>query len=160
MFFEDDIVLDNVIVKAIKSSHDAVDSRNFVIKCNGKKISLVTDTGYIKQKHFKDLYNSDLLLIESNHDIEMLQIGKYPEYLKNRIWSDYGHLSNHQTGFYLTKIMGDNTKQIVLLHLSHENNSEEKALETVNGFLKEYNIECGNVCCARQDEISEVFIID
>ena len=67
----------------------------------------------------------------------MLINGKYPEYLKQRIWGDKGHLSNELSGSYLSKLVGDNTKKIVLANLSEENNTPEIALNNVNKILKE-----------------------
>ncbi len=158
--FEDEIILDNIKFNALKSSHDAPDSRNYVIEYNNKKVSIITDTGYVKQKHFKSLYNSDIFLMESNHDIDLLQNGAYPHYLKQRILGDEGHLSNNQAGFYLSKIIGENTKKILLIHLSEENNNPDVALLTVKKILAEYNIDFENINYAKQYEVSEVMNFD
>ena len=89
----------------------------------------------------------------------MLMHGPYPKWLKQRVWSDKGHLSNEKSSFYLSKLIGNNTKQIVLAHLSHENNTEEIALETLRTTLREYNIKFSNVSIAKQNEKSENFVI-
>ena len=73
--------------------------------------------------------------------------------------SDNGHLSNNAAGFYLSKLIGDNTKKVLLIHLSETNNTPEKALETVFDTLKKYEIDFGNISCAKQDEHTEVFDI-
>ena len=75
--------------------------------------------------------NKDLYLIESNHDEVMLMDGPYPRFLKERVISDSGHLSNATTSKYLKKIIGPKTKNIILAHLSEKNNTEEKALEAI-----------------------------
>ncbi len=156
---EDEIELNDIKIRSFKSSHDAPDSRNFVISYAGKSLAYVTDTGYINQKNFKYLKNLDLYLFESNHDIEMLMHGPYPAWLKKRVLSDEGHLSNKSASFYLTKLIGANTKKIVLIHLSETNNKEELALSTINNTFKEYAISFDNIICARQDEKTEVIEI-
>ena len=121
---EDTLDLEGVHITSFKSSHDAPDSRNYVFTENGKSVAYVTDTGYVNAKNFKYLKNLDVYLFESNHDIELLMNGPYPEWLKRRVYSDEGHLSNKAASFYLTKLIGDKTKKIVLIHLSETNNLE------------------------------------
>lgn len=156
---EDEIEIDDVKIKSFRSSHDAPDSRNFVIEENGIKLAYITDTGYINNKNFKFLKNLDLYLFESNHDIELLQHGPYPAYLKKRVLSDEGHLSNKLASFYLAKLIGNKTKKIILIHLSETNNLEEIALETINNTFLEYNIKFNNIECARQNEKTELIEI-
>ena len=84
----------------------------------------------------------------------MLINGKYPQYLKQRIWSDKGHLSNELAGSYLSKIVGDNTKKIVLAHLSEENNTPDIALNTVNRILKESNIKKEVITASQYEPVS------
>ena len=155
-FYEDEIIIDDLKIIALKSSHDAIGSRNFIIEENGSSIVQITDTGYIKSKYFNKLKNRDIYLIESNHDIEMLTHGPYPEWLKKRVLSDEGHLSNQAAGFYLSKLIGDKTKQVFLMHLSEVNNNSDVALKTVKDTLKEYDVKFQNIKCAEQDKISEV----
>ena len=131
--YEDNIDLDGVIINSIHSSHDAIDSRNFI-----------------------KLSNLDMYLFESNHDIELLQHGPYPAWLKKRVISDEGHLSNKAASFYLSKLVGPNTKKIILIHLSETNNNEEIALETIRNTFIDYDIDFDNISCAKQNEISEV----
>ncbi len=156
IIFEDEISLGDVVIKSLKSSHDAEDSRNYVIEANGKKISYITDTGYVKERQFKYFYDSDVILMESNHDIELLDKGPYPAWLKARVRSDEGHLSNNQAGFYLSKLIGPNTKCVKLIHLSDKNNDPEVALNTVYNILNDYEVEFNNITYAEQDDISEV----
>lgn len=157
--YEDEIVLDDLKIYALKSSHDAVASRNFIFEEDGHSVVQITDTGYIKNKYFNLLKNRDIYLLESNHDIEMLTHGPYPEWLKKRVLSDEGHLSNQASGFYLSKLIGDNTKKVFLMHLSEVNNNPEIALKTVRDTLQEYNVEFKNIKCATQNEISEVITL-
>ena len=153
---EDRLMLDGVKITSFRSSHDAVDSRNFVIEENDKKIGYITDTGYINTKNFKYLKNLDVYLFESNHDVELLQHGPYPAWLKKRVLSDDGHLSNKAASFYLTKLIGDRTKEIILIHLSETNNLEDIAMETINNTFMEYGIDFHNIICARQNEATKV----
>jgi len=157
--YEDEIILDDLKIHAIKSSHDAIASRNFIFESEGHSIVQVTDTGYIKSKYFNLLKNRDVYFLESNHDIEMLTHGPYPEWLKRRVLSDEGHLSNQAAGFYLSKLIGDNTQKILLMHLSEVNNDKEIALKTVNETLEEYKIYFKDIKCAEQDNISEVITL-
>jgi len=154
--YEDEILFDDIKIYAIKSSHDAVASRNFIIEEGDTSIVQITDTGYIKSKYFNLLKNRDIYLLESNHDVEMLTHGPYPDWLKRRVLSDEGHLSNQAAGFYLTKLIGEKTKKIYLMHLSEVNNNSEIALKTVKNALKEYKIDFDDIECAEQDNISEV----
>ena len=153
---EDEITVDGIKIISFKSSHDAVDARNFVIESNNSKIGYVTDTGYVNTKNFKYLKNLDVYLFESNHDIELLQHGPYPKWLKTRVLSDNGHLSNNAASFYLSKLIGDKTKKIILIHLSETNNLEEIALDTISNTFLEYNIDFHNIICARQNEVTKV----
>lgn len=159
LIYEDEIILNNVKIKAIKSSHDSVDSRNFIIEEGMKSVVYVTDTGYVNSKYFQDLKDKNVYLFESNHDIEMLNNGPYPKWLKSRVLGDEGHLSNISASFYLTKLIGPNTKKILLMHLSEVNNSEEKTLETIHKTFKDYEVDFNDIKCAKQEEISEVINI-
>jgi len=156
LIYEDEVILDNLQVLCLHSSHDATDSRNFVFINGTNSLVYVTDTGYVKEKYFKYLQNREIYLFESNHDIERLQKGPYPDWLKTRVLSDYGHLSNKASSFYLTKLIGSKTKKIYLMHLSEQNNTEELALQEINNTFKKYNIEFNDIHVARQSEISEV----
>lgn len=154
--YDKDIKFDDMTIYTLKSSHDAVASRNFIIEEDDKSIVQITDTGYIKSKYFNLLKNRDVYFMESNHDVEMLTHGPYPDYLKKRVLSDEGHLSNQAAGFYLSKLIGDKTKKVYLMHLSEINNTEEIALKTVKDTLNDYNINFKNIKCASQYETSEV----
>jgi len=148
---DDKLNIKDIEIDIIKTSHDTNDSSGFVIKAE-KDVVYVTDTGYINKKYFKNIYNKNIYIFESNHDIEMLMNSKYPHYIKNRILSDKGHLSNRDSAYYLSKLVGNNTSHIVLAHLSEENNTEEKALESLNNALKKENKVIENIEIAKQKE--------
>ena len=158
LLYDELIDLNDSIIDIIKTSHDTSDSRSFIITSHKQSIVYLTDTGYINQKHFKKLKNKCVYLFESNHDIEMLLNGPYPKWLKDRVMGPYGHLSNKDSSIYLAKLIGDNTKKIVLTHLSQKNNTPEKALETIYEIFEEYDVDFNHddIICATQKERSEL----
>lgn len=157
---EDNIILDEIEINIIKTSHDSNDSVGYIFNYNNKKVAYITDTGYINRKYYDILSNCDYYIIESNYDVKMLMEGSYPYYLKQRILSDKGHLSNEKCGKYLTKFIGDKTKGVILIHLSEENNTEEIALLTLNKYLKKNNIILDNIIVAKQKEKTELIKLD
>lgn len=156
---EDEFDIKDIHVTAIKTSHDAPDSRGYIISNNDKSIVYITDTGYINKKYFDILKNKDLYIMESNHDVEMLTNGKYPFNIRQRILSDKGHLSNYDSSKYLSSFIGDNTKYILLAHLSHDNNTEEIAYETLISRLNEDNKHVDNIIITKQNEETELINI-
>lgn len=155
-FIDDEFDINDMHITAIKTSHDAPDSRGYIVSNKDKSIVYITDTGYINRKYFDILKNKNIYIMESNHDVEMLTNGKYPFQLKQRILSDKGHLSNYDSSKYLSSFIGDNTKYIFLAHLSEDNNTEELAYETLNSKLKSDNIE---IIIAKQDKETELVSI-
>lgn len=142
-------------IKIIPASHDATDTKGFVIE-EIKSLVYLTDTGYVNKRYFEYLKNREYYIFESNHDEEMLRKGKYPEYLQRRILSPVGHLSNRSSAIYLSMLIGNKTKQIVLAHLSEENNTPTKAIDTFNEVMKKNNISFQNVVCAKQESLVKV----
>ena len=136
-FINDEFNINDVEIELIHTSHDAPYSVGYIVKRNDRSIVYVTDTGYINRKYLKKMVNHDLYLIESNHDEVMLMEGPYPRFLKDRVISDRGHLSNKTTSKYLSSITGPKTKYVILAHLSEKNNTKEKALEAI----KEANLD-------------------
>lgn len=153
VFVDDNFTINDVSIELIHTSHDAPASVGYIIDYNEKSLVYVTDTGYINRKYLNRMINKNLYLIESNHDEVMLMDGPYPRFLKERVISDKGHLSNSTTSKYLKKIIGENTKTIILAHLSETNNTEEKALEAISKEELPKNIK---VLIARQYEESEM----
>lgn len=125
---------DGFSITPIKTSHDAPNPMGFVININDIKIGYITDTGKILSKSLNLLKNSNILFIESNYDNDMLNESNRPLFLKNRIKSNKGHLSNVQCVEYLKELIGDKTKLVLLSHISEECNSEEKILQNLNIF--------------------------
>lgn len=125
---------ENLIIELFEVSHD-VPCSGVYIKYKNKELVYVTDTGYIKDKLLKKYQNKTIYIIESNYEEEMLRNGKYPYHLKQRIRSDRGHISNEEATKYLKKLIGNNTKYVMLAHLSEENNSPEKVKERVEELM-------------------------
>jgi phosphoribosyl 1,2-cyclic phosphodiesterase len=149
-------VIKDITVNIIKTSHDAGESVGFIVENKNESIVHITDTGFINSKYHKILSNRNLYVLESNHDIKMLREGPYPYHLQQRVMGDKGHLSNDQASNYLCKFIGNNTKTIVLAHLSEKNNTPEKAVETLNEHLKDNNIKFDNIIVAKQNEATKV----
>lgn len=159
ILYDSDVYLSDAKIEVIKSSHDTNDSRNFIITSENKSVVYVTDTGYINQKYFPKLKNKTIYLFESNHDIEMLRNGPYPLWLQDRILGPYGHLSNKDASLYLAKLIGIDTKKIILMHLSEKNNTEGLAISSLQETFKEYDINFTNYECAKPKERSNEIVI-
>lgn len=143
-------------VEVFKTSHDVLESNGYIFNYDNKSIVYITDTGYINVKYHKMLTNKNLYIIESNHDIEKLMNGSYPYHLKQRILSDEGHLSNKDCCYYLKTFIGPNTTDIVLIHLSEENNTEELAYNEIKNTLNEINRNDINVIISKQKERTDL----
>ncbi len=157
---ESDIIeIGDLIINVIKTSHDAPDSVGYVFSSKNKSLVYVTDTGYINRKYFDILSNRNMYIFESNHDVEMLTNGTYPFELKKRILSDKGHLSNYDSAKYLAKFIGNNTRCILLAHLSEENNTKELALNTLKDRLEKENIMFDNITTLEQNKETELMTI-
>ncbi len=153
IYLKDHNSLKNVNINLIHTSHDVNCSVGYVITYQEKSLVYITDTGYLNRKILPQITNKNIYLIESNHDEEMLMNGPYPPFLKQRVISDYGHLSNNTTAKYLKQIIGENTKYVILAHLSEKNNTEELAYETTHKVIQKTSIE---LSIARQNEETEL----
>ncbi|MGB9781000.1 MBL fold metallo-hydrolase [Caldanaerobacter sp.] len=128
-------------IKPFKKPHDAAEPVGFSFKAGGKKISIATDLGYMTRGVAYNLMESDLILLEANHDVKMLTTGPYPWPLKKRILSDVGHLSNEAAGETLVKLFKMKMIGMAFLgHLSQINNTPELAFFTVTNMLKKWGI--------------------
>ncbi|EOD00190.1 MBL fold metallo-hydrolase [Caldisalinibacter kiritimatiensis] len=135
-----DFELGDLGILPFKISHDAKDPVAYNFYYKNTKLSLVTDTGCIDEDIKINIKNSDLLMIESNHDEEMLKMGKYPWFLKKRILGESGHLSNKTAGEILCEVLSGNMEKVLLAHLSKENNFPELAYQTVANIIQEAGI--------------------
>ncbi len=127
-------------------SHDAAQPVGYSFLSGGKQITVVTDTGCCSEEILNQAQKADLLVLEANHDVDMLRIGKYPWFLKQRVLSDQGHLSNEAAGHCIVELLRREEKQrcVVLAHLSRENNFPEMAYQTVKNILEDADYYIGN----------------
>jgi phosphoribosyl 1,2-cyclic phosphodiesterase len=131
-------------VESFGVSHDAADPMFYTFRHEGKKVALVTDLGYVSERIKKTVEDADAYIFESNHDVDMLRMGRYPWNVKRRILGDSGHVSNEDCALALTDIISDKTKRIYLAHLSQDNNMKDLARMSVNNLLKERGFEVGS----------------
>ncbi len=132
-----------VKVEAFSTSHDAADPVGYTFYEKERKYSLATDLGVVTDSVKKALAGSAGLVLETNHDLDMLRNGSYPWHLKRRILSDRGHLSNSEAGKTLARLNLDEQCQVFLAHISKENNRRDLAESTVVGILNDEGIEIG-----------------
>lgn len=159
VLLDDEFDIKDIHINSIKTSHDAPDSRGYVLSSENKSVVYITDTGYINKKYFDILKNRNLYIMESNHDVEMLNNGNYPFSLRQRILSDKGHLSNYDSAKYLCSFIGNNTKYVLLAHLSEDNNTEELAYETLISRMNKNNIHINNIIITKQNKETELISI-
>lgn len=115
--------------------HDSTDNVGYMINIDGKIFSIITDCGHITDDIKSVINQSDYLVIEANHDLDMLANGPYPPYLKRRISGDNGHLSNKSCGEVLSECASSRLQHVWLCHLSEKNNSQQVARQTVADIL-------------------------
>ncbi|MFD2672176.1 MBL fold metallo-hydrolase [Marinicrinis sediminis] len=124
-------------VQSYPVSHDAAEPIGFCFREGDRKLSVATDLGYVSPKVRDMISDSDVLVLESNHDVDMLRIGRYPWNIKRRILGDEGHLSNEAAGEALCTLLADHTRRVYLAHLSQDHNLMDLAKMTVNNLCKE-----------------------
>ena len=125
------IRINDLTVRPIEVSHDAAEPVAYRIEHDDRSVGVCTDLGVYTDRIIEGFSGVDALFIEANHDVRMLQVGSYPYYLKQRILSDKGHLSNENCGRLLCRLLHDDMKSVMLAHLSAENNLAELAYEAV-----------------------------
>ena len=123
-------------IHPFSTAHDAEDPAGFTISCNGRKIGIATDLGIATAMVKQNLKACDLLILEANHDPDMLMNGPYPWPLKQRIKGRTGHLSNQDSGDLLSELKHDKLQHVILAHLSETNNTPDKALREVGPALE------------------------
>ena len=138
------ITIADFSITAFPVSHDATESLGYSIEYKNANFTLATDLGYICEHSLPYLKQANYLVIEANYDMEMLDNGKYPIFLKNRIKGDKGHLCNDDTASFLVEHYQKQLQHIYLCHLSRENNTPEKAFETVKEALENNSIQIGS----------------
>ncbi|MEH7401890.1 MULTISPECIES: MBL fold metallo-hydrolase [Bacillaceae] len=140
---ETTIQFGDIQVESFGVSHDAAEPMFYVFHHNEKKFVTITDTGYVSDRMKGIISNADMYIFESNHDVEMLRMGRYPWSIKRRILSDVGHVSNEDAALAMSDVIGDKTKRIYLAHLSQDNNMKELARMSVTQTLEGKGFEVG-----------------
>ena len=128
-----DFEIGTIGVKAFSIPHDAANPVGYNFFCGNNKLTVATDMGHIDDYILENIKGSIAVILESNHDIEMLKNGRYPYFLKRRILGDFGHLSNADAAKTAVELLKSGTKYIMLGHISADNNTPKTALcETAN----------------------------
>ena len=145
-------IIGDIEITAFRTSHDAKNPCGFLLKAGDETLVYMTDTGCFLEESLSLIKNPTYLIIESNHDIKTLLATNRPFELKNRILSDVGHLCNEDSAIAAHEIIGKDTKEIILAHLSEEANTPELALEAYKKIFKHFNLDISkyNVRCANQ----------
>ncbi len=133
----------SVDIESFGVSHDAAEPMFYIFHHEGKKLVIITDTGYVSDRMKGTISNADTYVFESNHDVSMLRMGRYPWNIKRRILSDVGHVSNEDAALAMSDVIGDQTKGIYLAHLSLDNNMKDLARMAVTQTLETKGIIVG-----------------
>lgn len=157
---DEKLIIKDLTVNPMRISHDAAQPVAYRIGYGNQKVGICTDLGVYNDYTVECLKGMDALLIEANHDVNMLQVGPYPYYLKQRILGDRGHLSNENSGRLLSRILHDKLQTIILGHLSKENNLPELAYEAVRMEItmgeNPYNANDFRMMVASRSDVSPV----
>lgn len=141
-----DFYIEDFLIRPFAIPHDAAEPVGYSIYAGDKQVSIVTDIGHMTDEIFEEIIDADLLVLEANHEEEILLMGSYPYHLKRRILGEKGHLSNVCAGECLCRLIEENPKKrrVLLGHLSRENNDPSVALLAVKNTLMEKNIFIGS----------------
>ena len=139
------ITINDLEIRSFNIPHDAIAPVGYTVSYAGKSASVVTDFGVFTEEIRDNIIDSDIILLESNHDVNMLRMGPYPYKLKLRVLGENGHLSNEDCGSAIVSLLkNDKKKQIVLGHLSGTNNHPDLAYQTVVDVLSANGIRPGD----------------
>lgn len=156
--FMDGFLIGDIFVKPFETSHDAAFPVAYTFECGGSRVSILTDTGTVSRSMFENICRSQAVLIEANHDRDMLINGPYVYPLKRRILSDLGHMSNAMCAKVVSRLVENGiTKQILIGHLSEINNRPEIAYKEVNSVVMNSEAE---VFLTYQNKRSEVCVAE
>ncbi|PYG87182.1 phosphoribosyl 1,2-cyclic phosphodiesterase [Ruminiclostridium sufflavum DSM 19573] len=159
---ENEFEIGDICIKPFSIPHDAAEPVGYSFFAQGKRITTATDIGHMNDEILAHIEGNDLLLIESNHDVEMLKVGPYPWHLKKRIMGDNGHLSNESCAEVIARLAERGGRRFILGHLSNENNFPELAYQTTLNALNEKKIAVGSdvfVEVALRDRVGSINIL-
>jgi len=146
-------------ITPIPVSHDAIEPVSYIIETGSTKVALLTDLGYVSNEQLTHLHDLDVFILEANHDLDMLMGGTYPLFLKRRISSLTGHLSNMVAAETIIKTSPKPDSHIFLAHISEKNNHPDIAYSSVRELMEEHDTKAGNLHLTYQDKPTELFEI-
>ena len=146
-------------ITAFEVPHDGSDNMGFHLEANGRRFVMATDLGAVTDRARYYMSRANYLMIEANYDLQMLRMGRYPEYLKARIQTTHGHLDNVDTAAFVAEIMNPGLEYVFLCHLSADNNTPAKAVGTVEGTLVKAGYKVGDASGSLQDRASDVHLM-
>lgn len=157
----DTLVINDAQITAFATSHDAAQSIDYRVDCGECAAGILTDTGYVTDEAYQTLCGVNLLVLESNHDVDWLRCGSYPYSLQQRILGPHGHLCNEDAAAFAVDMVRRGTREIVLAHLSRENNEPQHAQSVMEQALRSAGLSAAvsvAPCkeCSRCYEITEV----
>lgn len=156
---EEEFIVNSLKVLPFRTLHDAIDPVGFrFIDSKDKVLVYITDTGSFQDR--SDLENADCYIIESNHEPNLLLLSNRPWELKNRIMSEYGHLSNEDSAKIIYSLKGPKTKKVILFHLSNECNTKELALTAYKAFQREYQVSFDGIDILASDKNKPMNIME
>lgn len=160
---EESMQLNDFSITAFEVPHDGTDNVGYCIEIDGKVFSFLTDLGHIPPTAGDYISKANYLIIEANYDEEMLRMGAYPAYLKERIAGPNGHMSNRDTAEYLAECINEKLKYVWLCHLSKDNNHPELAYKTVELLLRSKGVLVGKdmqLIALKRNTASEIYVFE
>lgn len=157
-----EFVLGEIAVRSFVTPHDTPESVGYRVDTDHSSLVFVTDIGCVTPTILDAALGADMAVIEANHDVRMLKTGAYPAYLKRRVLSERGHLSNDDSGQLASRLAASGTRRIVLAHLSKENNTPRLAWDTVGSALKKQGAVVGgdiDLDTAPADVMGKIYIL-
>lgn len=146
-------------ITAFDVPHDGSDNMGFSFDFHGRRFVVATDLGEITERAYYYMSRASYLMIEANYDLQMLRLGRYPEYLKARIMGGHGHLDNCQTAAFLKEVVNPAMNHIFLCHLSQDNNTPQIALRTVCDALEVRGLKVGSGAETFDDKKADVQLV-
>jgi phosphoribosyl 1,2-cyclic phosphodiesterase len=159
----EDFYIGDVNVNPFSIPHDAMDPVGYALSCKGLRCAVATDIGHISRGWMDAVSGCQALVLEANHDVEMVGKGPYPSHLKKRILGRRGHLNNEDCAKALLSLVKTGTQAVFLSHLSQDNNLPELAYNTVCGALYEAGYDVGTdirVSVSRRDKVSDMLVLE
>lgn len=160
----DAFYIENIMVRVFNLSHDAKEPVGYSFQCDNDKIVVITDTGIVTRDMLEEMADADIILLESNHEVAMLEVGSYPYAIKRRILSDLGHLSNETAAKALCDALSCRVKKtipdVLLGHISSENNDYYNARIVMTNILEENDLIIGkdvNIDIAAKNKASKLY---